>query len=210
MKRYEIKYAVDMLNISDITASILTHSASFKKAFPDRQVNNIYLDTPLFHSFYQNIEGTPRRSKMRLRWYGHKDLPDNKSTLEIKNKDAELGWKVTYPIHDLSIKNKNQLLEVISQSISLQAFTIPTLHNNYKRSYYISSDGLFRLTVDTDQSFKIPFSGIPPLSIKQYPIIIEIKFDKNHVDRARDILDYLPFRQTKNSKYTTGIKELYF
>ena len=186
------------------------HPASFSTSFPDRQVNNIYLDTPNLHCFYQNIEGVPRRQKMRLRWYGKIDYPQNNSVLELKNKNAELGWKDSFKVSNRSIDTKEELLSAIAeQPVRLGTLT-PILHNSYYRKYYISSDGLFRLTIDSEQSFKLPFSNMDALDLSRYPIIVELKYEAEYAERARDIMDYLPFRQTKNSKYTNGVTELLF
>ena len=208
--RYEIKYRIELLGLASIEAVILMHPASFSISFPDRQVNNIYLDTPNLHCFYQNIEGVPRRQKMRLRWYGKMDYPQNNSVLEIKNKNAELGWKDSFKISNRSIDTKEELLSAIAeQPVRLDTLT-PVLHNSYYRKYYISSDGLFRLTIDSEQSFKLPFSNMDALDLSRYPIIVELKYEAEYAERARDIMDYIPFRQTKNSKYTNGVTELLF
>ena len=207
--RYEIKYAVDILDEASIAASLLMHPASFKKAYPDRQVNNIYLDSPSFHCFHQNIEGQPRRKKMRLRWYGDHDLPTKKSTLEIKNKDAELGWKDSFPVDGSKVTDRNSLMKAISASGYYQGNLVPTLHNSYYRAYYISQNGLFRITLDTNQTFKVPFTDMKALPMTRYPIIVELKFDREHSDKVKEITDYLAFRQTKNSKYTVGIQDIY-
>ena len=208
--RYEIKYAVDQLDLASIEASILMHPASFSTAFPDRQVNNIYLDTPNLHCFYQNIEGVPRRQKMRLRWYGKMDSPQKNSILELKNKNAELGWKDSFKISNRLIDTKEELLSAISEQPVRLGTLIPILHNSYHRKYYISSDGLFRITIDSEQSFKFPFSNMYTFDLGRYPIIVELKYEEEDAERARDITDYLPFRQTKNSKYTNGVTELLF
>ncbi len=208
--RYEIKYRIELLGLASIEAVILMHPASFSTSFPDRQVNNIYLDTPNLHCFYQNIEGVPRRQKMRLRWYGKMDYPQNNSVLELKNKNAELGWKDSFKVSNRSIDTKEELLSAIAeQPVRLDTLT-PILHNSYYRKYYISSDGLFRLTIDSEQSFKLPFSNMDALDLSRYPIIVELKYEAEYAERARDIMDYLPFRQTKNSKYTNGVTELLF
>lgn len=208
--RYELKYAIDGLDQSGIEASVMMHPASFTLAYDDRQVNNIYLDSPNLQCFYQNIEGQPRRKKMRLRWYGNHGSPTEKSVIEIKNKDAELGWKDSYPLNGSEIKDTPSLLANISSCGLSQGDLIPILHNSYQRAYYISQNGLFRITIDTEQSFKLPFSNMSHLSTKRYPIIVELKYEASEAERAREITDYLPFRQTKNSKYTTGVQELWF
>jgi len=203
--RYEIKYAIDEVNSSDIESAILQHPMSFRKAYPDRQVNNIYLDTPDFHCFYQNIDGVPRRKKMRLRWYGASDTPKTKSILEIKNKNAELGWKDSYKVDGSKIDSRENLLSLIAEQPVEANNLIPILHNTYHRKYYISSDRLFRITIDTEQSFKMPFSLMQPHTTHRYPTIVELKYEAADANRARDVMDYLPFRQTKNSKYTNGV-----
>ena len=208
--RYEIKYAVEVLDAPSITASILMHPASFTKVYEDRQVNNIYLDSTTFQCFHQNIEGHPKRKKMRLRWYGDSETPSQKSTLEIKNKDAELGWKDTFRIDGTLVNDSTSLLKAIGSSGYYQGNLIPTLHNSYHRSYYISQNGLFRITLDTTQSFKIPFTKMKALPLIDFPVIVELKYDQKNAERAKDITDYLPFRQTKNSKYTVGVQDLYF
>ena len=208
--RYEIKYRIELFGLASIEAVILMQPASFSTSFPDRQVNNIYLDTPNLHCFYQNIEGVHRRQKMRLRWYGKMDYPQNNSVLEIKNKNAELGWKDSFKVYNRSIDTKEELLSAIAvQPVRLGTLT-PILHNSYYRKYYISSDGLFRLTIDSEQSFKLPFSNMDALDLSSYPIIVELKYEAEYAEQARDIMDYLPFRQTKNSKYTNGVTELLF
>ncbi|MEE9438955.1 MAG: VTC domain-containing protein [Saprospiraceae bacterium] len=208
--RYELKYAITNVNVADVTSRILMHPASFSKVYEDRQVNNIYLDTPAFHCFYQNIEGQPRRSKMRLRWYGDQQLPTNNSILEIKQKDKELGWKDTFKITNHSIINATSLMSAINAQGVSQGNLIPILHNTYKRSYYLSQNGLFRITIDSLQAFSIPFSNMQALPTETYPVIVELKFEQEHHIRSREITDYIPFRQTKNSKYTTGVEALYF
>ena len=208
--RYETKYAVDILDAASIAASILMHPASFSKAYEDRQVNNIYLDSTTFQCFHQNIEGHPKRKKMRLRWYGDSDTPIRKSKLEIKNKDAELGWKDSFKVDGTLVNDSASLLKSVASTGYYQGNLIPTLHNNYFRAYYISQDGLFRITLDTVQTFKIPFTKMKALPLTDYPVIVELKYDQKNADRAKDITDYLPFRQTKNSKYTVGVQDLYF
>jgi len=210
MYRYERKYAIDHLNAEAILETILCHPASFSKAFPDRRVNNIYLDTLDFDCFHQNVEGHPNRSKMRLRWYGKSDNPTQNSTLEIKHKQAELGWKENFPIRDKSIFSEVEFLDTIQNTRPSLSILKPTLHNNYKRSYYLSSDQKFRITIDTEQQFRMPFKGFAPLDLNAIPVILELKYAAVDALYAREITDHLKFRQTKNSKYVTGVEALYF
>ncbi len=210
MRRYELKYVVPMVSHKEVIAQIMMHPASFSKAFPDRQVNNIYFDTPDFHCFFQNIEGAPRRDKMRLRWYGGDTLPTAESILEIKHKDRELGWKTSIPMDAGGIDSQEDLLHLVRAAGIYKSEFLPVLHNTYLRSYFISADGFFRITVDRAQTYGVPLSGCDPLSISDYPVVVELKFDENHFGLSRFITDYLVFRLSKNSKYVTGIQSLYF
>ncbi|MFK8056222.1 MAG: VTC domain-containing protein [Saprospiraceae bacterium] len=209
MYRYELKFAIDLLEAEAITANILCHPASFSKAFPDRQINNIYLDTLDFDCFHQNVEGHPSRSKMRLRWYGQSDTPTQKSTLEIKHKQAELGWKENFPMDANGIDSKADLMEAVQATRPSMSLLAPTLHNSYQRAYYLSSDEKFRVTIDTEQQFRMPFQRNQPLEMSTYPVILELKYAAEDAEFAREITDYFKFRQTKNSKYVTGIEALY-
>ena len=92
----------------------------------------------------------------------------------------------------------------------MSADLVPVLNNAYHRSYYISADGLFRITIDDQQTFAIPFTHQQHIPVHSYPLIVELKYDQKHADRSKFIMDYLPFRQTKNSKYTNGVTALYF
>jgi len=146
---------------------------------------------------------------MRLRWYGETDSPTRTSTLEIKHKQAELGWKESFPITAKSLSTEIAFLKVIQLARPSLSMLKPTLHNNYLRSYYVSSDQKFRITIDTEQRFRLPFRAIEPLDLNYIPVILELKYAAEDAKYAREITDYFKFRQTKNSKYVTGIERLY-
>jgi len=206
--RYELKYAVDHLTHEAVIAQLGMHPASLTELYPDRQINNYYFDTPDFSCYHQNVEGQPRRQKMRLRWYGTSQYPTSTSTLEIKQKDRELGWKDSYNVAS-NIHDQVSLMTAVQQAGILQSELQPVLKNTYIRSYFVSQDGLFRVTVDREQTFTLPFAGLPALQLQRHPIVIEVKFEQEHHARSSDITQYMTFRQTKNSKYATGVEVLY-
>jgi len=208
--RYEVKYKIDVLDQESILAVINMHPASFRKIYSDRQVNNIYFDTPQFHCYHQNVEGHQRRQKTRLRWYGDSKSPQRKSILEVKQKDAELGWKDSYPIDVPKDCSRESIMSELKEKGLITSSLIPVLHNTYQRSYYLSQDEKFRVTIDSEQTFKLPFTDMSDLNAVHYPIIIELKYDETHSEDSKSIKDFIPFRQTKNSKYTNGIEQLYF
>lgn len=202
--RYELKYAIATVDQYMIEQSILNHPASFKEAFPDRVVNNIYFDSPDLQCYYQNINGDPIRSKIRYRWYGDRSNISN-GHIEIKRKEHQLGYKeyIQVPLETSAL---NHITEIKDGGLphSLQA----TIWNSYLRSYYLSMDGLFRITIDRNLSFGNYMNDVATGSEEQ--LILEIKFDKDSMERFDEINRYLPFRQTKYSKYAEGVTKLMF
>ena len=53
--RYERKYKIENLSLPLVEQSVRLHPASFKKIFPDRQINNIYFDTADFRTYKDNV-----------------------------------------------------------------------------------------------------------------------------------------------------------
>jgi SPX domain protein involved in polyphosphate accumulation len=202
--RYEIKYAVPLLDQHMIEQCITAHPASFRKAFPDRVVNNIYFDSPDLQCYYQNINGDPIRTKLRYRWYGDQSAI-NSGHIEIKRKEHQLGYKehLEVPLETQAFDHVKKIKDGGLPS-SLQA----TLWNKYHRAYYLSMDGRYRITVDTDLSFG-SYDTAQSTEITSQ-IIVEIKFDKDHYQDFDGINRYIPFRQTKFSKYAVGVTNLLF
>ncbi len=89
-------------------------------------------------------------------------------------------------------------------------FLIPTLLNRYERTYYLSSDKKYRLTLDN----KMEFYSINP--IRDYfkifsdeeKTVVELKYNQQYADGARGITEHFPFRVTKNSKYVIGVERI--
>lgn len=210
--RFERKYQISHLSKFAVEQAVRLHPAGFRKIFPNRQVNNIYFDTPDYQTCRHNIEGSNQRKKYRLRWYGQDLQQINNPRFEIKIKHNELGRKEIIAFPDASLKHLKAISKQVDQ-LTIGPFSThllqlsPTLLNTYQRSYFGTSDGKFRITVDWDLQF------YPPLhqhSFQQHPfiekkVILELKYEEVDDYLANEILQYLPFRQTKSSKYVTGI-----
>ena len=89
--RYERKYRIEDLRLEMVHQIIKNHPSSFRKIYPDRQVNNIYFDTPNYTTYTENVMGIAQRKKFRVRWYGDRRDTRTKNNLEVKIKDYELG-----------------------------------------------------------------------------------------------------------------------
>ncbi len=209
MLRYERKYRIEGLPLPWIKQVIIGHPMSFRSHYPDRQVNNIYFDSPDLSAFKENVAGVPERRKHRLRWYGEVATQLPKPVFEIKIKDRELGRKESQVLRSTPWENLPESLA------NLPAFKemplLPVMINAYQRSYFLSSDQRFRITLDWGLRFSPYNASSPPDALFSLPdeaIIMEVKYALEDDDRAQEVFQHLPFRQTKNSKYVTGINLL--
>jgi hypothetical protein len=126
--RYERKYRIDNLDLAELRQALRSHPLSFRKLFPDRQVNNIYLDTPDLHFFRENLDGVAERRKYRIRWYGPNLNFASKPVLEVKLKQAELGEKLSLHLDDIPLDGTANWKEISTGAIrKLAAQPVPAL-----------------------------------------------------------------------------------
>ena len=220
--RYEIKMQTEPLMLPQLRSWLRVHSAGFYNAYPDRQVNNVYFDTPYLSSFAENLAGVSARRKMRLRWYG-KEMDNIQATLEIKCKRNLQGWKNSQSLsrrlnlHNTSwidlIKSIRGELKPDIQSRLDSAF-LPVMLNHYQREYYLSFDAKVRITIDFSQVvydqtlYAFPNLSFPvPLSDK---VIVEIKADKIHHRSLSEMIAEIPLQVSKHSKYAFGMEAIFF
>lgn len=185
---------------------IRNHPASFRKIFPDRQINNIYFDTPNISTYHENVMGIASRKKFRVRWYGQEHFIQQPK-LEIKIKDNQLGYKETYPTDAFSWQNLRSVVEQVNQLSSTEAVLSPTLANAYQRAYFGTPDGKFRITVDWELRY---FSMLGSRQFTRYNlvdsgVVVELKYEEDQDAKVDRIQQFLPFRQTKSSKYVSGM-----
>jgi len=206
--RYERKYKIENLALHLVEQSILLHPASFKKIYPDRQVNNIYFDTEDLVTFKENVMGIADRKKYRVRWYGKNLKKINQPIFEIKIKKNQLGEKISNPFSNFDLSNlifsQKEIQKFSKAILPLQ----PTLLNSYSRSYYGSFDGKFRITIDRNLRY---FSLLNKQKFDSYlvedqGIVMEIKYDESMDGKTDEITQFFPYRLTKSSKYVSGLE----
>ncbi len=203
--RFERKYVVEHLSVAEICQFIKLHPASFREAFPPRQINNIYFDTANYAACQDNLKGIGLRKKIRLRWYNQNSFANTDLQLEEKIKETDLGYKI---IHQLPKANlQGQLSDILPVWLTESHQLIPTLFNQYNRRYYISANQKFRITIDTHLAFGTPNPSPSQQSQYHLPnrIIVELKYEESAAEFQDQITQYLPFRLSKNSKYIIGV-----
>jgi len=215
--RYERKFLVSSLSREEVESIIKLHPAIFGEIFHQRFVNNVYLDSCKLINYYDNIEGQSRRKKVRIRWYDNLFGKITKPVLEIKIKNGELGRKISHVLEPFEISQGTDLTSVcgLNQDLLYSSLPgirslVPTLLNRYSRKYFISHDGLYRITVDSDQSFSRIYGrgSASENHVEDHKsVVMEVKYSREQDMNAHTITSRFPFRMTKNSKYISGMQQ---
>ncbi|MBN1265965.1 MAG: VTC domain-containing protein [Anaerolineales bacterium] len=218
-RRYELKLVFDRQRINELRARILAHPDVFGVAYPRRQVNNIYFDTQDFQFWTDHVAGSAVRAKLRFRWYGG-SWAVNEGQLERKVKMGDAGYKLIKPIHasfDLSRHCWRDVIRIITQNITpdfepMFGSLIPTVINLYQREYFVSRDGVVRVTLDYDMAVFEQTSRLTPNIRYQKPVqqavILEMKVPVNEYQRASSAMAGFPLYRRQYSKYLDAMENL--
>ena len=217
--RYERKFVVKNLSKPGIEQIVKNHPAAFSEIFHERNVNNIYLDTPDLTYFFENVIGKSNRKKVRLRWYGELFGEIKSPVLEFKFKKGMVGNKLLFVLKPfiLDLNFNIDVLKSIFARSELPEWVLhdilplePHLLNRYTRKYFRSFDKNFRVTVDNNmiyQDISRRNNSFTKRSVNDTDIIVELKYNFDKDDLANTITNHFPFRITKSSKYVNGIQQ---
>lgn len=205
--RYERKYKIESFSPEVVRQVVTNHPASFRKIFPDRQINNIYFDTANLVAYNENVDGIADRRKFRVRWYGTDIFKIEQPKLEVKIKHNMLGKKEVHSIPTFDLGDLRNLSEQVSAHSQMKLALRPTLVNSYQRSYFGTSNGAFRMTIDWDLQYFSLLSAnrFTRYNLKDESTVLEIKYEAEQEAIADAILQHIPFRFSKSSKYVTGM-----
>ncbi len=216
--RFERKFTLDEVDRSWILQQVKLHPSFFQPIFHPRQINNIYLDTPDYKFYEDNIHGIANRKKVRIRWYGDTFGKVLKPKLEYKLKNNLLGDKWTFDLAPFEIKpgfSLDQLPSIFSQSnlppdITEDLRTLsPSLLNSYQRTYFLSANKKYRLTFDEELSyygFDKPNSHFSFKRTQPHHFIVELKYSPEDDKGANQIAKKFRYRLDKSSKYVDGVE----
>jgi len=219
--RYERKFRPEILSKEQVSNIVLNSAAFFRKIYQPRYINNVYLDTPELDAFFDNVGGKADRKKYRIRWYGKKSGFIKGAIFEIKLKNSYRGKKLSYLLPDFTFdenfSNKECFKLLRGADIPLEIFDEVSgmemkLLNRYSRQYFRDLTGNFRLTIDSDiQYFRLQdnFNRFVD-SFSDSEVVVEIKYDEEFNEKgAAGVINSMPFRLTRNSKYVDGITNFY-
>lgn len=84
-RRLERKYYVDAGRVG-LAYGILRHTCPLDREYPSEQINSLYFDTAELEQHERSCEGSYRKDKVRIRWYGAEAGPHDKPTIFIELK----------------------------------------------------------------------------------------------------------------------------
>jgi len=215
--RYERKFVFNASQYDYIINRIEINGWS--RLFPERKINNIYLDSIGKESYYDSIDGNLRKAKYRIRWYGQ-TFPNNKiitsPVFETKVKINMLNYKILKTLKAIQLYNgmsytklKRQvfshLSKILSEYESIKLFNKEIQFiNNYEREYFINRDSSLRLTIDKNQNYFQIAPGIKH-NATDNSIVVELKYnlDKEYKNF------FIRTNLSQNSKYRNGIDLLF-
>ena len=171
----------------------------FKRLYPSRKINSIYIDTLDYNFIKDNIDGISDRKKIRFRWYND----DTKNIFfEIKNKKNFVVLKTIQKIENTREKNFTDELRhhLTLNNINNHNYKF-VLEVSYDRSYWISPDKKFRATIDTKINAKTIKDDKKTISLPD--TILEFKFIPDYEQSFRNFINSKSnfLRAQKYSKY---------
>ncbi len=218
--RYEIKFVAYETCLHRVLSWVKAHWAVFRSPYPDRWVNSIYFDSHDYFAFKENLSGASSRLKVRYRWYGDSNRPAP-GVLELKCKRNYFGWKHHYlaasPVYEEGDRWPEIQRRIMAQipdegRMWMRHYPFPVFINQYYRRYFLSRDGRVRLTIDTRQNVWDQRYGTRPNFSRKVnlpkTLVMELKFDRREQQYASSIIQGVPIRVSRNSKYIIGVRSM--
>lgn len=218
--RFERKYHIEGVAAREIESWVMRCPAIFREAFPPRYINNIYFDTSSLGNYFQNLDGVANRTKIRIRWYGDLFGRVSRPVLEYKIKRGMVGTKDSHRLVDFDFEKGFcvDALQAVFEASDLDqgvmhdlSLVSPTLVNRYHRKYYLSADGEYRITIDSDLEFYRIGRWDNTFIVRRAldgSTVMELKYSGaiSHLDHG--ITNFFPFRLTRMSKYVVGLEQV--
>ena len=215
INRFERKWLFRSNNYLALINSLIRSKLFFSTQYPLRKVNSIYFDTLDYISIRQNLDGVSNKKKIRIRWYGDKNIITN-PIIEIKSKKGFETKKESMSIRELHglklfrLKNLKILKETLNTKLKQKKIIYPVLTTHYEREYFISLNGKIRATIDYNLKsvFLNNLSQIDIIKNFKNICILEFKYPTSLDKYVRKNLKDISLRLSKNSKFVNSAFEI--
>ncbi len=214
LNRFERKWVFRSKNYLSLINSLLRSDLFFTNQYPNRKVNSIYFDDLNFSSIRENLDGVSNKKKIRVRWYGKKNILI-KPQLEIKSKKGAETTKKNYSMNELNnlkftdYTNLEKINDLVNLKVKSKKIIKSLLSTHYEREYFVSNDSKIRATVDYNLQ-SIYLNNLSQLNIiKNFNkvCILELKYSIKLDKFVRQKLKNITLRLTKNSKFVNSAFE---
>jgi len=217
--RYERKFLIEQLDAARVRAIVKLHPALFSEAYPPRYVNNLYMDTGELAGYWDNLAGAGDRVKVRVRWYGDLFGYLAEPVLEYKIKRGLVGTKLHYPLEPFTLAagfSGGEFRDTLCANSALPGEVRGHLRglkvvllNRYHRSYWVSRDGLLRVTIDSQMTYynadRLSNAFVQRRTAGDI-VVVELKYRPEHDALATRAAARFPFRASRSSKYAQGVE----
>ncbi len=219
-ERTEIKFALPRADLGKLETILEVNCRRVSYRNRTSRVVSLYFDDHRLSACRENVDGTPRRAKLRLRWYDD-PFPREELFLEIKRRRGEATSKERHrlplakplessPLREIAKALSRSLPQAASEAILARPEAIVIVE--YERSYFEAAFEPLRVTLDSDLVFYSQVGRLRPS--RQFPVpvrnvvILEAKGSVGDGDRMRELLHPLEPRVTRSSKYVLGCQAI--
>jgi SPX domain protein involved in polyphosphate accumulation len=188
--RIEEKFIINSFQFFEFKNYLLEKKAI--NIFQKRKIISLYFDNSNYQMYYDSVEGSLPRKKIRLRNYQNK-----KNYFEFKISSTEGRFKTSH----LITQKKFDEIKNIGILDNLYGSCKPLLFVEYNREYFEFKD--IRVTIDNDINY---FSYHRKFLGDEKDIVVELKapFKKS----INELMTDFPFPRSRFSKYCNGVEKL--
>ena len=231
--RFELKYLIDevtALKVRDFVRCFLDFDEySVGKPNFSYPVHSLYLDSDDLKLYWETINGSKNRYKLRLRYYDTSarspvffEIKRRMNNCILKQRGGVRQEFVAYLLSGHLPREEHLLSKAPKQMVALQRFcelmacihAKPRVHIFYMREAYVSADDQVRVTLDRnvfgeenlDPSIKTEMAH--PVTSFAKTVILELKFTGRFPNWFRDLVRMADVMQCGAAKYVESIQGL--
>jgi hypothetical protein len=221
--RHEIKFAVPRADLGKFRSILGINCRPVRYHREASRVTSLYFDDAVLTACRLNLDGSARRSKLRLRWYdtAFPQGPEGNVYFEVKRRLDEtlvkerIPVRAEFPRDSLLLRGlAEELAGMLPQAMSalLRERSEPILITEYERRYFEAVREPIRVTIDSNLAF-YPQMGRRRASRRfgeRVPdlVILEVKVPLGLEGRVREILHPMAPWVSRSSKYVMGCQYL--
>jgi VTC domain len=218
--RHELKFAMPRADLGKFRSILGINCRPVRYRNETSRVTSLYFDDAFLTACRLNLDGSARRSKVRLRWYDT-PFPEGELFFEVKKRLDEalvkerVALRAKLPLAAMPIRGlAEELTRILPEALSalLRERSEPILITEYERRYFEAVREPIRLTIDSDLAF-YPQVGRRQASRRfgeRVPdlVILEVKVPLGSEERVREILHPMAPWVSRSSKYVMGCQYL--